>query len=500
MSRENIGNETACSKKREIRPLTQQDIEAYLDIYLNSYPAYKSLDAECRQHYREKHQLELREDREVQTVGLFEDGILIATMKLVSFSMNFFGKMQPACGLMALEVHPLHKKKGAALEMVRYFEAYAKENGALLTLLLPFKIGFYRQMGYGFAGKLYEYHLPTAVLPKMEDRARQHLRLMQPEDFDEALACYNRFAARNHGMVKKFEEEVLSGEYAVGDMEYSSYYKDSFKRLKKNKMSMFCLFVILLLILIAIFAPLLAPYDPTVQDYASILQGPSKQHLLGTDEYGRDILSRIIYGTRISLSVGILAQVIATIIGVTMGSLAAYYGGWVDTLISRIMEIFAAFPDLIFAMAIMYVLGAGMKNIFVALGLLTWVRTARMIRGSILQLKEKEYVEAAKASGASPFYIITRHLIPNCISTIIVLVTLGIPNAIMYEASLSFLGLGIQPPTPSWGSMISFAQSYISYLPGYSIFPGLAIMITVIAFNIFGDGLRDALDPKMKNQ
>lgn len=299
---------------------------------------------------------------------------------------------------------------------------------------------------------------------------------------------------------KKFEEEVLSGEYAVGDMEYSSYYKDSFKRLKKNKMSMFCLFVILLLILIAIFAPLLAPYDPTVQDYASILQGPSKQHLLGTDEYGRDILSRIIYGTRISLSVGILAQVIATIIGVTMGSLAAYYGGWVDTLISRIMEIFAAFPDLIFAMAIMYVLGAGMKNIFVALGLLTWVRTARMIRGSILQLKEKEYVEAANASGASPFYIITRHLIPNCISTIIVLVTLGIPNAIMYEASLSFLGLGIQPPTPSWGSMISFAQSYISYLPGYSIFPGLAIMITVIAFNIFGDGLRDALDPKMKNQ
>lgn len=226
MSRENIGNETACSKKREIRPLTQQDIEAYLDIYLNSYPAYKSLDAECRQHYREKHQLELREDREVQTVGLFEDGILIATMKLVSFSMNFFGKMQPACGLMALEVHPLHKKKGAALEMVRYFEAYAKENGALLTLLLPFKIGFYRQMGYGFAGKLYEYHLPTAVLPEMEDRARQHLRLMQPEDFDEALACYNRFAARNHGMVKKFEEEVRGSQDDI-QVRRIGYYADA---------------------------------------------------------------------------------------------------------------------------------------------------------------------------------------------------------------------------------------------------------------------------------
>ena len=294
---------------------------------------------------------------------------------------------------------------------------------------------------------------------------------------------------------KKFEEAVLSGE-----MEYSSYYKDSFKRLKKNKMAMVCLVVIIALIILAVFAPFFAPYDPNLQDYAAILQKPSVAHPFGTDEYGRDILSRIIYGTRISLSVGILAQLIATVIGVTLGALAAYYGGWGDTLISRIMEIFAAFPDLIFAMGIMFVLGPGMKNIFVALGLLTWVRTARMIRGSILQLKEKEYVEAAKASGATPFHIITKHLIPNCLSTVIVLVTLGIPNAIMYEASLSFLGMGIQPPTPSWGSMISFAQPYISYLPSYSIFPGIAIMITVIAFNIFGDGLRDALDPKMKNQ
>ena len=298
---------------------------------------------------------------------------------------------------------------------------------------------------------------------------------------------------------KKFEQAVLSGEYSMDDIEYSRYYKDSFKRLKKNKMAMFCAIIVILLVLIAIFAPMIAPYDPDVQDYASILQSPSKAHLLGTDEYGRDILSRIIYGTRVSLSVGLLAQVLATLIGVTLGALAAYYGGWVDTLISRIMEIFAAFPDLIFAMGIMFVIGPGIKNIFIALGLLTWVRTARMVRGQILQLKEKEYVEAAKASGATAFHTITKHLIPNCISTVIVLVTLGIPNAIMYEASLSFLGLGIQPPTASWGSMISFAQPYISYLPTYSIFPGIAIMITVIAFNIFGDGLRDALDPKMKN-
>jgi len=298
---------------------------------------------------------------------------------------------------------------------------------------------------------------------------------------------------------KKFEEAVLSGEYSNDDIEYSSYYKDSFKRLKKNKMAMVCAVIIFILVIVAVFAPVLAPYDPDVQDYANILKAPSKAHLLGTDEYGRDILSRIIYGTRVSLSVGILAQALATVIGVTLGALAAYYGGWVDTIISRITEIFAAFPDLIFAMGIMFVIGPGIKNIFIALGLLTWVRTARMIRGQILQLKEKEYVEAAKASGATAFHTITKHLIPNCISTVIVLVTLGIPNAIMYEASLSFLGLGIQPPTSSWGSMISSAQPFISYLPTYSIFPGIAIMITVIAFNIFGDGLRDALDPKMKN-
>ena len=218
----------------QIRPLTEADLDAYLDIYLNSYPAYKSLDAECRQHYREKHQLELREDRQVQTVGLFENGVLIATMKLILFSMNFFGKMQPACGLMALEVHPLHKKKGAALFMVQYFEDYARQNGALLTLLLPFQISFYRRMGYGFAGKLYEYHLPTAVLPKPNAETRQHLRLMQPEDFDEALACHSRFAAKNHGMVEKFEEEVRAarddiqvrriGYYANGQLKgYAAY-------------------------------------------------------------------------------------------------------------------------------------------------------------------------------------------------------------------------------------------------------------------------------------
>lgn len=199
---------TAADRNWTIRPLTEEDLEPYLDIYLNSYPAYKDLDQSCREHYREKHRTELREDTQTRTVGLFEGPTLIATMKLILFSMNFFGRMQPACGLMALEVHPLHKKKGAALYMVRYFEDYAREKGALLTLLLPFRIDFYRRMGYGFAGKIYEYYLPTSALPKVDRAVLPRLRLLQPEDFDAAMACQRRFAARNHGMVEKFDEEI----------------------------------------------------------------------------------------------------------------------------------------------------------------------------------------------------------------------------------------------------------------------------------------------------
>ena len=256
---------------------------------------------------------------------------------------------------------------------------------------------------------------------------------------------------------KQFEQDVMEN-----GMQYSSFYGDSLRRLKKNKMAMFCACVLILLALMAIFAPLIAPYDPTYQDYSAVLGGPCKAHPFGTDEFGRDILSRIIYGSRVSISIGIVAQIIASIVGVTLGSLAGYYGGWIDSLISRVMEIFQAFPDLIFAMAIMTFMGKGVLNLFIALGLLTWVRTARMIRGSVMQLKEKEYVEAARACGASTYWIIMKELVPNCLSTIIVLVTLGIPNAIMYEASLSFLGIGIQPPTPSWGNMISAAQTFIS--------------------------------------
>ncbi|MDO4288546.1 MAG: ABC transporter permease [Eubacterium sp.] len=294
----------------------------------------------------------------------------------------------------------------------------------------------------------------------------------------------------------KYAESKIGEELVV---QSKSYWQDSFRRLLKNKVAVFCGCLIILIAVVALAAPLLSPYDPNLQELAIKLQSPSSEHLLGTDEYGRDILSRIIYGTRVSLAAGIVSQLMAIVIGVTLGAVAGYYGGKVDIVISRIMEIFAAFPDLLLAMAIMFALGTGITSLYISLAIISWVQTARMVRGQVMQLKEKEFVEACIASGGSGFRVIVKHMIPNCISTIIVLVTLGIPGAILTEASLSFLGIGIQPPDPSWGSMISYAQPYIASNPLYSIFPGVAIIVTVIAFNMFGDGLRDALDPKLKN-
>ena len=294
----------------------------------------------------------------------------------------------------------------------------------------------------------------------------------------------------------KYAEEKIGEELVVHS---KSYWQDSFRRLLKNKVAVFCGCLIIFIAIVALAAPLISPYDPNLQELSIKLQAPNGEHLLGTDEYGRDILSRIIYGTRVSLAAGIVSQLMAIVIGVTLGAVAGYYGGKVDIVISRIMEIFAAFPDLLLAMAIMFALGTGITSLYISLAIISWVQTARMVRGQVMQLKEKEFVEACIASGGSGFRVIVKHMIPNCISTIIVLVTLGIPGAILTEASLSFLGIGIQPPDPSWGSMISYAQPYIASNPLYSIFPGVAIIITVIAFNMFGDGLRDALDPKLKN-
>ena len=280
---------------------------------------------------------------------------------------------------------------------------------------------------------------------------------------------------------------------------FVSIYHDAFLRLKKDRVAVVSFVFIILLALLAIFAPWIAPYTDSYQDVNHVLKGPSFEHLLGTDEFGRDILSRIIYGARVSLSVGIIAESIAVTIGVIIGAFAGYYGGKVDMILSRIIETFAAFPHILFAIVIMFALGKGVINVFIAIGLVGWTSVARVIRSQVMQLKENLYVDAAKASGGRDFAIIRKHLIPNCLSTIIVILTMEIPFCIMYEASLSFLGLGVQPPRASWGEMISTARKFLRAAPGYSIFPGIALVLTVLAFNMLGDALRDALDPKLKN-
>ena len=283
------------------------------------------------------------------------------------------------------------------------------------------------------------------------------------------------------------------------DKTYHSYWSISWNIFKKNKVAMACLGIVIILCLVALFAPWIAPYDPDAQVLTDRLMPPIAQHFFGTDDLGRDIFSRIVYGCRISLSVGVVSQIIATVIGYTMGVCAGYFGGKVDAVISFIIQVFSSFPFLLFAIAIMFVLGPGLVNLYLALGLLGWASTARLIRGDVMRLKKMEYIDACKISGGSSFKIIMKHLLPNCLSTLIVTVTLGIPSAIMSEASLSFLGLGVRPPMSSWGSMISFSQPYIRSATYYSIIPGLAIIITVLAFNMLGDGLRDALDPKLRS-
>ena len=279
---------------------------------------------------------------------------------------------------------------------------------------------------------------------------------------------------------------------------YQSYYRVSWQILKKNKLAMVCLVVLIIITLAAIFAPYLSSYDPNVNDMPNRFLSPCAQHIMGTDEYGRDIFTRVLYGCRLSLSVGIISQIIASVIGYFVGVCAGYFGGKVDLVISFIIQVFSSFPFLLFAIAMMFILGAGLINLYIALGLLGWTSTARLVRGDVMRLKNTEYIEACVVGGGSSFRVIMKHLLPNCIPTLIVTATMGIPNAILSEASLSFLGLGVPIPTASWGSMISSAQQFIRGYTYYSIFPGIAIIITVLAFNLLGDGLRDALDPKLR--
>ncbi len=281
-------------------------------------------------------------------------------------------------------------------------------------------------------------------------------------------------------------------------MKRNNFYSESFQRFCKNKVAVVSALILISLIVICFIAPLITSYDPEKQVLSERLLSPSLKHWWGTDQYGRDIFTRCVYGCRVSLSVGIISQLIATIIGYFMGVTAGYVGGKTDDAISFVMQVFSSFPFLLFAMALMYALGPGITNLYISLGLLSWASTAKLIRGQVMQLKGQEYIQACKVDGGSTLRIILKHLLPNCIPMLIVSITLGIPSAILSEASLSYLGLGVPSPKPSWGSMIAESQDFIRSNTYYSLFPGLCIIVTVMAFNMMGDGLRDALDPKLR--
>lgn len=277
----------------------------------------------------------------------------------------------------------------------------------------------------------------------------------------------------------------------------TSLWRDAWFRLIRNKLAVAGALVVLLMILIAIGADFLMPfaYDKSSLSHAN--QSPEAPYVLGTDYLGRDMLSRIIFGARVSLLVGLGAQVIICLIGIPIGAMAGYYGGKLDQYLMRFVDVMYAFPQFLFVILITTMLGANLNNIFLAIGITGWVQLSRQVRAEVLSLREREYVKAARVAGATGPYIIMRHLLPNTMTIIIVSLTFGIPLAIFTEATLSFLGVGIKPPMPSWGQMVGEYQQYLRSFPYMTIFPALALAITMLSFTFFGDGLRDALDPRM---
>ncbi len=256
----------------------------------------------------------------------------------------------------------------------------------------------------------------------------------------------------------------------------------------------------LVVAVMAIAAPWLAPHDPAVQDTARRLEGPSSDHLLGLDDLGRDVLSRVIWGARVSLQVGVSVVVISTLIGVLLGAVSGYFGGVVDTAVMRTCDVLLAFPGILLAIAMVAVMGPSLVNVVVALSVIGWVSYARLVRGQVLKVREMEFVVAARALGARSARVIAGHVLPNVINPVIVMATLGLAGAILAEASLSFLGLGVQPPTPSWGAMLTAGRRYIGSADHLAIFPGVAIMVAVMGLNFLGDGLIDTLDPKFRER
>lgn len=291
----------------------------------------------------------------------------------------------------------------------------------------------------------------------------------------------------------------------IKERKHGSLWYEAWVRFRRNKLAMLGLVMVLILLIVAVFAPQIAPYDPFKQliwteGKAAKLASPTVSHIMGTDLYGRDVLSRVIFGARISLQIGVFATIVSLLIGIPLGAIGGYFGGWVDDAVSWLINVVFAFPFFLFVLAIIAVFNnPSMMVIFVAIGLVSWVPVARITRAQFISLREREYVEAAKALGIPTRRIIFSHILPNALAPVIVQATLGLGSIIMVEAGLAFLGFGAQPPTPSWGLMISVGQKYLATGQWWwAVFPGMAIMYTVLAFNFVGDGLRDALDVRLK--
>ena len=279
----------------------------------------------------------------------------------------------------------------------------------------------------------------------------------------------------------------------------ASLWRDAWRRMRRNRFAVVGMAILAILILVAVFAPWVAPHDPNAYNYRNALQPPNTPgHILGTDELGRDVLSRVIFGSRISLRVGLIVVGIAASIGVTLGAVSGYYGGAIDQIIMRIVDLMLAFPFLVLAIAVASILGPSLENTMIVLGGVSWIGYARLVRGLVLSLREEEYVLAARIVGARDWRIIWRHILPNCLGVIIVQATFGVASAILAASALSFLGMGAQPPTAEWGAMLSAAKKEMRHHPMMAVAPGMAIMITVLAINFVGDALRDALDPRLR--
>lgn len=274
--------------------------------------------------------------------------------------------------------------------------------------------------------------------------------------------------------------------------------KSFWKRFSKNKLALLGGIVVAFLFAIAIFAPAITPYDPNAINVLNILEPPGLAHPFGTDDLGRDILSRIIWGSRISLSVGFVAVGISTFIGVLLGAITGYYGGWVDRVIMRFVDIMLSIPTFFLLLAVIAFLEPGISNIMIVIGLTSWMGVTRLVRAEFLSVKEREFTLSARAIGAGDMRIIFRHILPNSMAPVLVSAVLGVAGAILTESALSFLGIGVQPPTSSWGNILTIGKDNIEIAWWLSVFPGVAILVTVLAYNLLGEGIRDAIDPRMK--